>query len=209
MIQGVNGKESRKVYQNVPATLMGAELTFKRVVDLNMHPKMQLLIGADFLAGLYFQFDYPNKRLRAISKDTFDLKELSNVKSRIDPATGQPMAKVRMNGEHDAWLVFDTGSTSGVLMKRGPAKRNKWLQQFPVEQSTIRGATDSSAIEMFRLPVIELGPFNVNNALVLVPPEGEPLSMFSASRSRSARRSKVQGLLGYDVLKNFLVTFDY
>lgn len=208
-IAGVNGKESRRVYQNVPATLMGADLTFKRVVDFDIDPRMQLLIGGDFLAGLYFQFDYPNKRLRAISRDTFDLKKISNVKSKIDPATRQPMAKVRLNDEHDAWLVMDTGSTSGVLMKRAPAKRQKWLQRFPVERSSIRGVTDSSAIEKFRLPKIEFGPFNVKNALVLVPPEGEPLTMFSGTQSRSSRRSKVQGLLGYDVLKNFLVTFDY
>jgi len=35
------------------------------------------------------------------------------------------------------------------------------------------------------------------------------MAMFKPTRRTDVRRSKSQGLLGYDVLKNFLVTFDY
>lgn len=208
-VMGVNGSQVRKVYQNVPVRLMGAETVFKRVVDLNLDPRGQMLIGGDFLRGIYIQFDYPNKRLRAISRDTFDLKKVSNVKSKLDPVSRQPMAKVRLNDEHDMWLVIDTGSTAGVKMKRAVAKKRKWLEKYPLQEASTQGATATSKVQIFRLPLIEVGPFNVKNARVTVPLEGQRSDMFSSSRNTIGRKSKIQGLLGYDVLKNFLVTFDY
>lgn len=209
-IRGVNGSEVRKVYQNVPVRLMGAQTVFKRVVDLNLDPRGQMLIGGDFLRGVYIQFDYPNKRLRAISRDTFNLKKVSNVKSKLDPVSQQPMAKVRLNDEHDMWLVIDTGSTAGVKMKRAVAKKREWLEKYSLqEEVSTQGATTTSRAEIFRMPLIEVGPFNVKNARVTVPLEGQRSDMFSSSRNTIGRKSKVQGLLGYDVLKNFLVTFDY
>ena len=208
-IQGVHGREKRAAYRDLPVKLLGVEIVFKKVVDLNLDPRGQLLIGGDFLRGLYFQFDYPNKRLRAISRDTFDLKKISNVKTRLDPVTRQPIARVSLNDEHDTWLTIDTGNSGGVVMKRGPAKKNKWLEKYTTEERSSRGATSSSTVEEFRLPVIGIGPFNVRNARIAVPPEGKQLDMFRQNRSRLGTRSKSQGLLGYDVLKNFIITFDY
>jgi len=208
-ITGVNGAETRKVYQNLKATLLGAELVFQRVVEIDLSSRPQLLIGADFLSTLYFQFDYPNRRLRAISRDTFDLKKLSNVESRLDKGFSQPIAKVRMNDEHDAWLTIDTGNAGGVFIKRDPAKKQKWLERYPVEVGTSRGAVTTGKMESFRLPVISLGPFNVRNARVTVPAEGEKSAMFPNTTRTPGRRKKSQGLLGYDMLKNFVVTFDY
>ena len=208
-VMGVNGTDLRKTYRDVPVTLMGAELTFKQVIDLDLGPRPQLLIGGDFLRTLYFQFDYPNKRLRAISREAFDLKKVSNVQSKLDPVSRQPMAKVRLNDEYDAWFVIDTGNTTGVLMKRRAAKKRKWLEKFSAEQTTVRGITATAGAETFRMPLIAIGPYNVRNARVIVPLEGVRLDMFKRSWTDSGRLQKTQGLLGYDVLKNFLVTFDY
>jgi len=208
-IIGVNASNSRRTYRDVAVTMMGTELVFKKVVNLDLGPRPQLLIGGDFLRNLYFQFDYPNSRLRAISRDTFNLKKISNVESKLDPVTRQPMAKVRLNDEHDAWFVIDTGNAGGILMKRGVAKKNKWLEKFSTEQGVSRGVHASAGREVFRLPIMSIGPFNVKNARVIVPLEGERLPMFQKRQRTSERRRKAQGLLGSDVLKSFLVTFDY
>lgn len=208
-IIGVNKGAVRKTYRNVPVTLMGAELTFASVVDLDLGARPQLLIGADFLRTLYFQFDYPNKRLRAISRDVFDLKKLSNVPSRLDPGNFQPIAKVRLNDEKDIWLTIDTGNAGGVFVKRSVAKKEKWLEVFPTEKYEGRGIVALSEHESFRLPILSIGPYNVRNARVATPAEGARAAMFKRSYRPDLRRSKSQGLLGYDVLKNFVVTFDY
>jgi hypothetical protein len=208
-IIGVHGAATRKSYRDVSVNLMGSVTLFKRLVEVDLDDRMQVLIGGDFLQNLYFQFDYPNKRLRGITRDSFNLKKIKNVESRLDPATRQPMVKVRLNNEVNKWLVMDTGNSGGILLKRSTAKRFKWLDRYSAEQGTSRGAVTSAEVETFRLPVIGIGPFNVKNARVTVPQEGARLEMFKRDRSSSRRRQKTQGLLGYDVLKNFLVTIDY
>lgn len=208
-ILGVNANVTRKTYQDVPVTLMGAELVFGRLVDLDLGDRPQLLIGADFLRTLYFQFDYPNKRLRAISREAFDLKKLSNVKSRVDTVSRLPMVQVRLNDEKNLWLAIDTGNSLGLLIKRGVAQKSGWLNEYAVEKMNTRGVAGDAEMEMFRLPVLAIGPYNVRNASVVVPSEGEVIPIFSSLRGGLRGRGKVQGLLGYDVLKNFIVTFDY
>ena len=42
-----------------------------------------------------------------------------------------------------------------------------------------------------------------------LPSEGKVAPVFSSLRGGLRGRGRVQGLLGYDVLKNFIVTFDY
>lgn len=146
-IRGVNGTQTRASYQNVPATLMGAETVFSTVIDLDLGDRPQLLIGGDFLRTLYFQFDYPNKRLRAISRDAFDLKKLSNVKSKVDKASRQPIAQVRLNDQQNVWLTIDTGNTLGVVMKRGVAAKRGWMDEYPTETLSLRGAIESAEME--------------------------------------------------------------
>jgi predicted aspartyl protease len=208
-ITGVNGEATRKSYRDVSVNLMGSATLFKRLVEVDLDDRMQVLIGGDFLQNLYFQFDYPNKRLRGITRDSFNLKKIKNVVSKLDPATKQPMVKVRLNDEVNKWLVIDTGNSGGILLRRSAAKRFKWLDRYSAEQGISRGVATSAGVETFRLPVIGIGPFNVKNARVTVPQEGGELEMFKRDRSRSSQRQKTQGLLGYDVLKNFLVTIDY
>ena len=208
-VAGVNATATRKTYRDVPVTLMGAELVFARLVDLDLGDRPQLLIGADFLRTLYFQFDYPNKRLRAISRDAFDLKKLSNVKSRVDSVSRLPMVQVRLNDQKNLWLAIDTGNTLGLIIKRGVAKKAGWLNEYEVEKLNTRGVVGSSEMEMFRLPLLAIGPYNVRNASVAVPSEGKVAPVFSSLRGGLRGRGRVQGLLGYDVLKNFIVTFDY
>jgi hypothetical protein len=208
-VTGVYGTATSKSYRDVSVNLMGSITLFKRLVEADLDDRVQLLIGGDFLQNLYFQFDYPNKRLRGITRDSFNLKKIKNVKSRLDPATKQPMVRVRLNDEVNKWLVMDTGNSVGILLKRSTATRFKWLDRYSAEQGISRGVATSAGVETFRLPVIGIGPFNVKNARVTVPQEGNKLEMFKTDRSSISPRQKTQGLLGYDVLKNFLVTIDY
>ena len=208
-VRGLHGAEPRRTYRDIPVGLLGTEMTFQSAVEIDLGSDFQLLMGADFLSLMVFQFDYPNQRMRAISRDAIDLKKLKNVESRRDKATGQPIVKVNLNGEVDVWLVNDTGNAFGILLKRPVATRRNWLEEFDVTPIMSRGVNSVEGMEAFRLPVVSIGPFDVKNTRVAVPTRGRKFSFFEANRSRSTARSKSQGILGYDVFKNFLVTIDY
>jgi len=76
-----------------------------------------------------------------------------------------------------------------------------------------KGAIKAGETERFNLPTFEIGGFELTNVIVSVPPDGKKFELFqrdtkTGSRLRQKRR-KSQGILGYDVLKHFVVTIDY
>lgn len=212
-IGGVYGEEVRTTYRQVPVTLWGAEIEFRDLVDLNLRNKdMQMLLGAGFLANFIFQFDYPNKRMRALPRDAVNLKQVKNVESRRDPAGGSPLVRVILD-DRKLWLTLDTGNSGGMIVDRAIALREKWLEKYAVTHSTSYGVIGSGVKESFKLASLEFGPFELGNTLVSVPPKGEEWNIFErqSTTGSNVRRSrgKSRGLLGYDVLKHFVVTIDY
>ena len=211
-MRGVNGTSMRASFVDVPVELLGTEMTFKFVADLDWsNDEMQMLIGADFLSLLVFQFDYPNQRMRAISRDAIDMKKLSNVESRLDKLARMPIVKVNLNDEVDVWLIADTGNSMGLVLKRPVATRRDWLDVYDAKPIETRGAFKQRGMEFFRLPMLSIGPYNVKNAGVAVPEKGQKFEILRTNSSSFAggRKTKSQGLIGYDVFKNFLVTIDY
>ena len=212
-IGGVYGEEIRRTYRQVPVTLWGTEIPFRNLVDLNLHNKdLQMLLGAGFLANFVFQFDYPNKRMRALPRSAVDMKKLKNLESNRDPSGGSPLVRVKLDGR-PVWLTLDTGNSSGIIVDRSVAIREKWLENYQEKNTMSYGAISGGEKITFNLETLEIGPFELGNPIVSVPPKGEVWNMFerrstTGSNVRRAR-GKTRGLLGYDVLKHFVVTIDY
>lgn len=214
-IVGVFGTEQRKTYTKVPVDIFGTTIDLKGLVDLNVGPPdRQLLIGAGFFENFVVQIDYPNQRMRLITRDSIDLKRLKNVESKRDPdGGGSPLVKVRLNDQRDVWLIMDTGSNGGVLIDRPVAKKFKWLEQYPVTSGISWGATAGGQMDRFVLPKLTFGGFEIGNPTVSVPAAGQDMELFKKEGNTGSRirkgRGRYQGLLGFDVLKHFVVTIDY
>ncbi len=213
-IRGILGSEQRSSYHSIPVELFGSSINFKGLVDIDFGGEnAQLILGAPFLKLYVFQFDYPNKRMRFITRDSINLKKQKNVKSELDYKTRDPIVKVNMNDEKNIWLQLDTGNNGGVLIERQVAASREWLEKFPTEIIDVRGATTSGQTERFNLPTFEIGGFELSNVIINVPPKGKSFELFERETKTGSRlrqkRSKSQGILGYDVLKHFVVTIDY
>ncbi|MEC8059772.1 MAG: aspartyl protease family protein, partial [Pseudomonadota bacterium] len=122
-------------------------------------------------------------------------------------------AKVRLNDEHNTWLMVDTGATGSTLLDRGIATKRGWLNKFPNEVVLGRGVISVGQLERFRLPSLKIGDFEIADTLVSVPAAGQKLELFRKETRTGSNlkriRSKSKGILGYDVLKHFVVTIDY
>ena len=213
-IVGVHGQAERRVFTEVPTKLFGSEFAMTDLVELDIGgPEVQLILGAGFLKLFVFQFDYPNERMRAITRDSIDLKAVKNIESQQDRRRGSPMVKARLNDQKDLWLLIDTGSNGGILIDRKTASRAGWLRKFPLTEVRSSGVNASAQLEAFQLPVVSLGPFAIENTTVRVPLQGQSLELLREKDSTGSRvkrrRSRVEGILGYDVLRHFTVTIDY
>ena len=213
-VKGIAERKQRRHYRNVPVTLLGVDTEFSDLIEVPLGNRdIQFILGADFLGLAIFQFDYPNERMRLLNRERVNLGKLSNVTSRVDRTGCEVIAKVRLNDAQNVWLSVDTGASSGVLMERSIVAQHDWLTSYPSELLNVRGVNAGSTVEQFRLPVLQIGNFEVTDVPVRVPAKGNNLELFDRpTRTDSnlrCRRGKAQGLLGYEVLKDFVLTIDY
>lgn len=215
-INGVYGEDIRDRYNNVPVTLFGIDLTLNKLVELDFGGEERgLILGAGFFDDFVTQIDYPNQRIRLINKDSIDMHKLRNVRAKRDASSYMPIVNVTLNQEDKVWLMLDTGMNGGILVERSVVSNKGWLDgRFKVVRTDSTGVTRSQKIESFLLPSVEIGPFELENTIVSTPVEGQDITISNTvgekqSTNTRIKGNRVEGLLGYDILKHFVVTIDY
>ena len=175
-----------------------------------------LIIGLPFLELHVVQVDYPDQRIRIIDRESIDMKRLANVKMRRAPGTVKPQVRVKMNGKVKAWLMFDTGNSGPLMYARASAERKGWLEDYSVNYSEVTGVSNVPAgADLFRLPKVTIGPFELEDVLVGVSDGGRPGAERSRQDSRDTGfrlkkggKKTIDGNLGFDILQHYIVTLD-
>jgi hypothetical protein len=211
-IKGVYGTENKTTYHNVPINFFGMDTEVDDAVEINLgfHDNA-LLFGAGFFRQFVIQLDYPNQKMRLITHDSVNLNDTENIKMLKQRGSGMPIVEVMLSNEKSIWLVLDTGNNGGMVVKRSVAQSMGWLDEIERESGISTGVNTSGMTESFRIPWLKFGPFEMENVLVSIPAKGESANLESQYKTTGThiRGKKVQGLIGYDVLKHFLITIDY
>ena len=169
-ISGVFATELRPSYKLIPVNIFGNTINFEKIVELDFGSSdIQMILGASFLRNFIFQFDYPNKRMRLITRDSLDMKQIKNVDSKKSRRGGAPLVKVRLTDKIDAWLMMDTGATGGLLLDRDLANQLDWLDTYDITQAKIGGVNAVGDAESFTVPSIGFGPVEIADVRVSVP----------------------------------------
>jgi hypothetical protein len=211
-IKGVFGTERKTTFNNVPISFFGMESELDKLVQINLgFHTTGLLFGAGFFDKFVVQLDYPNKKMRLISHDSVAVKDFKNIEVQRQKGTGMPIVKIRLPDDEHLWLLLDTGNSGGMLVDRQVARGKGWLEDVDSSTSLSMGANSVAVTESFRIPSLGFGPFEMENVLVTIPAEGESFQLKSQHQRAGSRikGKKVQGIIGYDVLKHFLITIDY
>ncbi|MDJ0759606.1 MAG: aspartyl protease family protein [Woeseiaceae bacterium] len=211
-MRGVYGVQRVRLVEGIDVGIFGARMTMGELMPMSLG-QHGFLVGLPFFENYIVQIDYPNNRLRIASRESMNLKKVANVKMKISKASSHPLVKVNLNDEYKTWLTLDTGNSGGIFLKRFDAERFDWLERFGYEDTLGKGVTGKvNEMDTFNLPTLELGPFELENVVVTVPDEGVETNI-GRDRSNVWRRelnnTKSSGLLGYDVLRHFVVTMDF
>ncbi len=209
-LKGAFGTETRRTYSNINLELWGASFKQDNMVAANMPRDISVVLGTRFFHQFLFQIDYPNSRLRILSRDAVDLRKLKNVPAKV--IDRMVNVKVDLNGQKDLWLLLDTGSDSGITTRRMFAEQYGWLEQFELEPLKVMGANRVTDVQEFTLPYVELGPFVIEDVPTSVPAEGKSITFGRAGANATGsniKNRKVSGILGYEVLKHFIMTIDF
>ena len=213
-MQGVFGEEIVDVYTKIPLKLFGSDVSLNDAAVGELGDA-DLLIGGGLFNNIVVQIDYPKSQMRLLPKKAVNLKKQANVPMKRARGSAFPAVQVEANGSK-VWLVLDTGNTGGLMVKRSFAVENGWLHdETDSRNDEVRGVFTGGDTESFKLNALKVGPYTLDNVLVHVPGEdqntnlkfGELNERQTGTRIKKGVNSK--GLLGYEVLKHFIVTIDY
>ena len=210
-VRGVNGIYEIRLVDGVKIDMFGSRFTLNELMPSNIY-SADLLIGLPFFNNFVLQIDYPSSRLRIFTHDALDLKPHANVKMKRARGSALPLVKARLNDEYSPWLIFDTGSSGGLFLKRGDADRFGWLEDFETHEGMASGIGRTAATERFYMPTVTIGPFTLENVIATVPAKGEKTTVgraTSADLSTRMQNASADGLIGYEILKHFVVTIDF
>lgn len=210
-VQGIYGKRKVRLVDDVKIEMFGTPFKIDQLMPVRIY-NSDFLVGLPFFENFILQIDYPNSRLRIMSHDVIDLKKFANVKMKKSGGQLQPLVRVNLNDEYRPWLTLDTGNSTGILIPRVDALRFGWTEEYRSADVKVAGVTKVATIESFNIPKMMIGPFTLENVIVMVPAAGEKTTVGQEARATLGSRLKKansDGILGYDVLKHFIVTIDY
>lgn len=208
-LRSVFTAEEKPLIDNVQVSVFGAQLHMHDLTPVRSH-EFQLLLGAPFLRLFVLQIDYPNQRIRFLNRDNVSLKKVANVPMARSDDSALPMVRVSVAPKQDIWLTLDTGNSGGLFLTRKYAASTGMLAAYQASAHTTQGANGAGNVDSFHIPYFKIGPFELENVEVSVPAEHQTSSIgekYAGSILYMGRTSK--GLLGYDILKHFVVTLDY
>lgn len=222
------GERNVSVYQEVKVHIFGADLPFSDIIA-QPSPFADLTLGIPFFRQNIIQIDFPSKKLRLISRDKLDMKKIANmemrpeVNAKAQSVTGQQSikkndesnraVKVVVSGK-EKWLTLDTAAPAGVMMARATADKMELLAQPYSGDLKALQQNFTSPADLYSLSSVKVGPFEMENVLLAVEPEGGKRLIAPAMRQAKtgtliSREVLSDGVLGLEVLQHFIVTLDY
>ena len=208
---GVNATRTIQLYNNIPVSLYGTHISLDKVAAAPLS-SVDLILGINFFHVGILQIDYPNSRFRFLDRKSVDLKKQSNVSMKKSSDSYLPAIEVVLGGE-TTWLQFDTGNTGGLILSRSLA-----LDRGLVDESTyvkkikVVGVNANAIYESYEIDSVGIGPYVLDDVKMAAPAEGQSANLgrsgISATGTRKKQGVRTHGVVGYDVLKHFLVTVD-
>lgn len=210
-ITGLFEKKRRPLIGNVSVQFNDRKLRLNLAEVSFGPPRNAILLGSDFLKDYVVDIDYPNQRFRLLDLETFNIDQVANITATKKRDSGELIVRLSLNNEDNRWVVLDTGHSGGVLLEKRVAAQNNWFDRFRSRLVLVQGVNSMGYHHVIKLPVVGAGPHRVADVDVEFPDHNKINHLTSQQREFGTRiRSRrVEGIVGYELLKEFRLVFDY
>ena len=134
--------------------------------------------------------------------------DVANVRTVVQQGSGMPIAEIEINGKAH-WLLIDTGNSGSLFVDRKVASRVGLLDKVEAASESF-GVNGSGINEFATADTVKFGPYEISDVKVSFPSEGQKTHIESQYKELGSRLGgkKVVGLIGYDLLKDFVNTLE-
>ena len=182
--------------KDVPVKIFNQDLQIEQMYVLENPARfiyLSLLMFNDFV----IQINTPDSRLCFLNREAIDLRETSNI--RLRGSAGRIAVEVSINKAKPIWLEFQLEYPGAIRLNRDAATE--------LGLSDANGALTASTVDS-----LQFGPYELGNIAVAYPPEnaqgGGDLERLQRMSRRGRSGAETSGVLGYEVLKHFVITLD-
>lgn len=208
-IKGTLKSKLATTYNNVRVNLFSSSFKLNSIPELNLgYDYCGILLGAPFFDSFVVQINYPEKKIRLVTRDSININKAANIQSKNNLGNGT-IAKVEINGK-PFWFTIDTGNNSTIVMARRYASR-AGLLKYIKGSVMAAGVNGYGKQDIANAKTVQFGPFQISDVKIYFPAAGETSNLASQHSQIGSRikGERVAGILGYGILKNFLMTIDY
>lgn len=208
-MNGVYGEQQAPEVKPFKLALAGAEMKAQDFVILpDDSAATDVVFGRQLFQGAILQLDYPNRRLRILPPDGVQFD--ANAKFKLSQ-NNRPLVEMLIGGK-ETRLLLDTSSTGMCLLTNSVVRKRGW-NKHQVENRKLKNLAIPIDAQMQAIVLEEavIGPYVIENFLAAYSPEGDHLIDARKKVYGSPREMNVfdaDGILGYEVLQNFVVTLD-
>lgn len=213
-VLGVFVKRKARPIHNINVSTLGKSITYKRILPLpplgEKEHNVIALIGMDFLNHFVVQIDYPNSRIKLSHRNNFVFDKPSNVKLFQRKHSAMIDFELIVENNIPLKMSLDTGNSGGALVRRSTLENLDLLRGREFTQKKRAGINRKLELESYIFNHVVLGPHKIKNVVLQTVQKGQK-SNFDRSYSHSKlkyRKDRVQGIIGYEILKDFVVTID-
>ncbi|WP_158795198.1 aspartyl protease family protein [Pedobacter sp. L105] len=199
LTRNITVKVGKSTIKNMPTAIFKTD-----IFDLSSYLGMKIhgILGYYFFSSFLVKVNYTACKITIYNPDTKVKRKGTKIPIEIINAKPYFMAEMNIptQGKSSVELLIDNGSSHPLMME---SINN---QPFPLPDTTISanlgvGINGQIRGKMGRISTMQIGNFPFENIL-----SGFPI--FNSQRSELEGETR-NGSLGADVLKHFLVTFDY
>ncbi len=154
-----------------------------------------------FLLSMFVQADAQSRKNKAtqIASPTLQVRFVSGTSALEIPfelSSNLVLLQAKVNDSAPLWFIFDTGAESTVI----DTELAKTLRLKPNGKIVGNGAAGTAQAVRFKAVSMRLPNIEISNQTIY----GLPLDSFSSPLGK-----KISGVIGYDIIKEFVVEIDY
>ena len=213
-ISGVMGKRKVRPVHNINISTLNKSIIYRRILPIPTHGKEKhnviALIGMDFLSHFVVSIDYPNSRIKLSQRSSFVFDKPSNVKVFQRKHFAMVDIELILENNIPLKMLLDTGNNGGALVRRSTLENKNLLRGREFTLKKRAGIYRKVELESYIFNHVVLGPHKINNVVLQTVQKGQK-SNYDRSYSHSKlkyRKDGVQGIIGYEILKDFVLTID-
>lgn len=179
------------------------------------HPATPLVVGVRVFDGLIVQIDYPASRMRVLPQRAVDMASNANVRIRSANGGSRTAIEIEFAAGEKRWMILDTGASGESLIMRAAAERLGLLDRLSASEGEAIDVNGTSArLQLVNVPSVRIGPFELANVPIGIPDDGFDLQVREGrvaptTGTHIMRGARVIGIVGYDVLRHFVLTIDH